>query len=133
MQACDVFFLKTDICQLGTDQRKVNMLAHEYAKKKKITKPCVIGSIMIPGLKKGQFKASKSDPSSAIFMEDTPMEVATKIKSAHGPVGTVDIDENPLLSFAKYFVFSYFKEFKIERPEKFGGEKITYTDFELFK
>ena len=44
MQASDVFFLKTDICQLGTDQRKVNMLAHEYAKKKKITEPCVIGS-----------------------------------------------------------------------------------------
>jgi tyrosyl-tRNA synthetase len=27
MQAADVFFLKADICQLGMDQRKVNMLA----------------------------------------------------------------------------------------------------------
>lgn len=27
MQCTDVFFLKADICQLGVDQRKVNMLA----------------------------------------------------------------------------------------------------------
>ena len=30
MQAADIFFLKADICQLGMDQRKVNMLAREY-------------------------------------------------------------------------------------------------------
>ena len=30
MQAADVFYLKADICQLGMDQRKVNMLAREY-------------------------------------------------------------------------------------------------------
>ena len=30
MQCADVFFLKADICQLGMDQRKVNMLAREY-------------------------------------------------------------------------------------------------------
>ena len=27
MQCADIFFLKADICQLGMDQRKVNMLA----------------------------------------------------------------------------------------------------------
>lgn len=27
MQASDIFFLETDFCQLGIDQRKVNMLA----------------------------------------------------------------------------------------------------------
>ena len=78
---------------------------------------------MIPGLKKGQFKASKSNPDSAIFMEDTAKEVSKKIKGAYGPVGAEDIDNNPLLPFAKYFVFSYFKEFKIERPEEYGGCK----------
>lgn len=30
MQCTDIFFLKADICQLGIDQRKVNMLAREY-------------------------------------------------------------------------------------------------------
>lgn len=33
MQCSDIFFLKADICQLGMDQRKVNMLAREYAAK----------------------------------------------------------------------------------------------------
>ena len=30
MQCADIFHLKADICQLGLDQRKVNMLAREY-------------------------------------------------------------------------------------------------------
>lgn len=30
MQCTDIFFLKCDICSLGLDQRKVNMLAREY-------------------------------------------------------------------------------------------------------
>lgn len=30
MQCCDIFHLKADICQLGVDQRKVNMLARDY-------------------------------------------------------------------------------------------------------
>ena len=30
MQCADVFFLKADICQLGMDQRKVNMLARYF-------------------------------------------------------------------------------------------------------
>ena len=30
MQCADIFFLKADICQLGKDQRKVNVLAREY-------------------------------------------------------------------------------------------------------
>lgn len=45
MQATDIFYLKTDICQLGHDQRKVNMLAREYCKKGKIDKkPIIISS-----------------------------------------------------------------------------------------
>jgi len=33
MQCTDIFFLEADICQLGLDQRKVNMLAREYCDK----------------------------------------------------------------------------------------------------
>lgn len=44
MQATDVFYLKTDICQLGLDQRKVNMLAREYAKKKKFRRQPIVVS-----------------------------------------------------------------------------------------
>jgi len=50
MQVADIFFLKTDICQLGRDQRKVNMLGRDYAEKNKtVKKPIVLSSIMIPG------------------------------------------------------------------------------------
>ena len=86
MQCTDVFFLKADICQLGVDQRKVNMLAREYcdfAKKKR--KPVILSHHMLYGLKQGQEKMSKSDPDSAVFMEDTAADVERKIMNAYCP------------------------------------------------
>jgi tyrosyl-tRNA synthetase len=51
MQCADIFFLKADICQLGLDQRKVNMLAREYAElKKKKFKPIILSHHMLAGL-----------------------------------------------------------------------------------
>ena len=68
----DIFFLRADICQLGVDQRKVNMLAREYCDAAGIKlKPVILSHHMLYGLKEGQAKMSKSDPDSAIFMEDT--------------------------------------------------------------
>ena len=44
MQCADIFFLKADICQLGMDQRKVNMLAREYCDEtKRKLKPVILG------------------------------------------------------------------------------------------
>lgn len=86
MQCTDVFFLKADICQLGVDQRKVNMLAREYcdAARKK-NKPVILSHHMLYGLKAGQEKMSKSDPDSAVFMEDSAEDVERKIKAAYCP------------------------------------------------
>ena len=39
-----------------------------------------------------------------------------------------DVDNNPMLDYAKHIVFRSFKEFVIERPAKFGGA-LTYTNF----
>ncbi|CAN0458298.1 unnamed protein product, partial [Discosporangium mesarthrocarpum] len=64
-QCADVFFLKADICQLGLDQRKVNMLAREYCdmtRPKIKHKPIILSHHMLAGLKEGQTKMSKSDP-----------------------------------------------------------------------
>jgi tyrosyl-tRNA synthetase len=50
------------------------MLAREYcdvAKPKIRHKPIILSHHMLAGLKEGQLKMSKSDPDSAIFMEDT--------------------------------------------------------------
>ena len=72
MQCADIFFLKADICQLGLDQRKVNVLAREYCDSiGQKDKPVIISHHMLSGLKKDQVKMSKSDPSSAIYMEDS--------------------------------------------------------------
>lgn len=86
MQCCDVFFLKADICQLGLDQRKVNALAREYcsAAKRKFP-PVILSHHMLYGLKAGQEKMSKSDPDSAIFMEDAAEDVERKIRNAYCP------------------------------------------------
>lgn len=94
MQCTDVFFLNADICQLGVDQRKVNMLAREYCDAAKIkNKPIILSHHMLYGLKAGQEKMSKSDPDSAVFMEDTPEDVERKIMAAYCP-DKEEIDEN---------------------------------------
>ncbi|KAL7559425.1 hypothetical protein ACA910_009985 [Epithemia clementina (nom. ined.)] len=86
MQCTDVFFLKADICQLGVDQRKVNMLAREYCDAAGIKyKPIILSHHMLYGLKAGQEKMSKSDPDSAVFMEDSAADVERKIMNAYCP------------------------------------------------
>uniref|UniRef100_A0A251ULQ1 tyrosine--tRNA ligase n=2 Tax=Helianthus annuus TaxID=4232 RepID=A0A251ULQ1_HELAN len=128
MQWADIFFLKADICQLGMDQRKVNVLAREYCDDiKRKNKPIILSHHMLPGLKKGQEKMSKSDPSSAIFMEDEEADVIQKIDNAYCPPKVVD--KNPCLEYINYIVFPWFNEFRVERSAENGGEK-TFTSFD---
>ncbi|KAK3271059.1 hypothetical protein CYMTET_20572 [Cymbomonas tetramitiformis] len=83
----DIFHLKADVCQLGVDQRKVNALAREYCDHAGIKlKPIILSHHMLYGLKQGQEKMSKSDPDSAIFMEDSCEDVARKINAAYCPM-----------------------------------------------
>ncbi|XRB18767.1 tyrosine--tRNA ligase [Pseudoscourfieldia marina] len=125
MQCADIFFLKADICQLGMDQRKVNMLAREYCTEiKRKLKPIILSHAMLPGLLEGQEKMSKSDPNSAIFMEDTEQEVKTKLKKAFCPPAIVE--GNPCIAYAHQIVMPWFKGFSVERPEQNGGN-TTYT------
>ncbi|CAH1412519.1 unnamed protein product [Lactuca virosa] len=128
MQCADIFFLKADICQLGMDQRKVNVLAREYCDDiKRKNKPIILSHHMLPGLLQGQEKMSKSDSSSAVFMEDEEAEVNLKIKKAYCPPNIVD--GNPCLEYIKYIVFPWFNEFKVERKEENGGEKV-FTSYD---
>lgn len=134
MQCADVYFLGAHICQLGMDQRKVNVLAREYhdhlfrAKKTPIVpyrpKPIIISHHMLMGLGEGQEKMSKSDPESAIFMTDTEQEVNRKIKRSF--CRPTEVDGNPILDYVKHLIFPI-KEFdgdsrfEIHRSEKHGG------------
>lgn len=130
MQAADIHHLNVDIAQLGMDQRKVNMLARDIFPKLNLTPPVAIHHHMLLGLqskdtvKKGidrkiELKMSKSDPNSAIFMTDTEEEVNRKFKKAFCPEGQVQ--DNPVLEYAKYIVFERVKKITIKRPDKFGG------------
>ncbi|KAF8041593.1 hypothetical protein BT93_A0249 [Corymbia citriodora subsp. variegata] len=128
MQCADIFFLKADICQLGMDQRKVNVLAREYCDDiKRKNKPIILSHHMLPGLQQGQEKMSKSDPSSSIFMEDTEAEVNLKIKKAYCPPKIAE--GNPCLEYIKHIILPWFNEFKVERPADNGGDK-TFKSFE---
>ncbi|XP_068658334.1 tyrosine--tRNA ligase 1, cytoplasmic-like [Aristolochia californica] len=122
MQCADIFFLKADICQLGMDQRKVNVLAREYCddiKRKK--KPIILSHHMLPGLLQGQEKMSKSDPLSAIYMEDEEADVNLKIKKAYCPPAVAK--GNPCLEYIQYIIFPWFGKFEVERSDKNGGNK----------
>ena len=143
MQCADIFQLKADICQLGMDQRKVNMLAREVGPKLGYWKPVVVSHHMLMGLLKPasetkdkieraiELKMSKSRPDSAIFMTDSPEDVKRKITKAYCP--PKETRENPVLEYAKYIIFEKFREFKISRPAKFGGDVSFGTYAELEK
>jgi tyrosyl-tRNA synthetase len=141
MQCADIFYLKADICQLGMDQRKVNVLAREIGPKLGWGKPVAVHHHMLMGLgeppqgedsieKSIAMKMSKSNPDSAIFMTDSEEEIKRKIKKAYCPAKQVD--ENPMLDYAKHLIFGKFTTCKIERPEKFGGSLSfeSYADLE---
>ena len=103
------------------DQRKVNMLAREYCDAtKRRFKPVILSHRMMPGLLEGQEKMSKSDPNSAIFMEDSEGEVNTKIKKAFCP--PVVVEGNPCVEYAVHIVFPWFGAFKVPRSEANGGD-----------
>eukprot|EP00301_Raphidiophrys_heterophryoidea_P019522 c4441_g1_i1.p1 GENE.c4441_g1_i1~~c4441_g1_i1.p1 ORF type:complete len:754 (-),score=211.89 c4441_g1_i1:165-2396(-) len=138
MQCTDIFFLNANICQLGVDQRKVNMLAREYCDMAGIKlKPIILSHHMLYGLGAGQQKMSKSQPDSAIFMEDTEEDVRRKIMKAYCPLKPEAIkpkdDEesmhlveddlkNPCLDYVQHIVLS--------RPgAEFNAGTHKYTSF----
>ena len=146
MQCTDIFFLRADICQLGVDQRKVNMLAREYCDAAGIKlKPVILSHHMLYGLKAGQAKMSKSDPDSAVFMEDTAEDVERKMMNAYCPatkeeaaaaMNGKDVDEsmslvddnlkNPCLDYLRYIIFC-----TPESTFEAGGKTFaTYEDAE---
>jgi tyrosyl-tRNA synthetase len=139
MQTADIFYLKADICQLGMDQRKVNMLAREIGQKIGFYKPLSISHRMLLGLSQPvsentnaidraiELKMSKSKPDTAIFVTDTKEEITRKINKAYCPEGIKE--DNPILEYCKYIIFEKFEKFEIKRPEKFGGN-ISFNSYD---
>ena len=134
MQVTDIFQLDIDICQLGTDQRRANVLAREIADKYSWKKPAAVHHPLLLGLQgmpKGadtksnpelmmEYKMSKSNPKSCIYMHDSYDVLKEKINGAYCPERIVE--GNPLLNYLKHILLKDVKEgVTIERPQKFGG------------
>lgn len=104
------------------------MLARDYVKTG--NKPVVISHHMMYGLKEGQSKMSKSDPDSAIFMEDSAKDVERKIKQAFCPEKV--IKENPILDYCKHIVFGWKEKLLIVRKPQHGGN-LEYSSYEALE
>jgi len=90
------------------DQRKVNMLARDYCTDP--IKPVIVSHHMLLGLT--GVKMSKSDPNSAIFMEDSVADVNKKIKNAYCPAQEIYNKDgefaNPIVDYVKSIILPAF-------------------------
>lgn len=84
---------------------------------------------MLAGLKEGQEKMSKSDPDSAIFMEDEAADVRRKIRQAYCPPGVAG--GNPCLDWMQYIVFGKHSTVKVARKAEDGGDLVYASYAEL--
>lgn len=142
LQVADIYTMGINLAHAGMDQRKVHVVARETQKQMRPEEPIVcVHHNLIAGLtgpeKEGvndneSLKMSKSKPSSAVFVHDSPEEIRAKLRAAYGPPKVVE--HNPLLNWVKTLVFWGEEEggFKIEREAKFGGnlEYKTYAQVE---
>jgi tyrosyl-tRNA synthetase len=132
MQVTDIFQMDVDICQLGMDQRRANILAREVAEKYKWKKPAAVHHALVLGLQglppealankesHFEYKMSKSNPKSAIYMHDSAEEIKSKINSAYCPEKIVE--GNPLFNYLELILLDDLSApITIERPKKFGG------------
>jgi len=146
MQTADIFALEADICQLGIDQRRANMLAREVGPKLGWGKPVVVSHHMLMGLEGVKTpdgfeenktldteitsKMSKSKPTSAIFVHDSREHIGKKLQAAYCPAKVSE--NNPVLEYVRHLIFRAHDELIIDRPQKFGGPVSfsSYRDLE---
>jgi len=147
MQTADIFWLKADICQLGLDQRRANMLAREVGPKLGWWKPVIVSHHMLMGLEGEKrpdgladnkafdvqisSKMSKSKPSTAIFVHDDLKTIKQKLAKAFCP--EKQVDGNPIMEYNKFIVFRKLDTVNIKRPAKFGGDLEVQSYDELAK
>ncbi len=134
MQVADIFHMDVNICQLGMDQRKANVVAREVGPSMNFWKPVCVHHHLLQGLTKPSIwpiteenkkealvsaKMSKSKPDTCIFIYDKPDEIKQKVSNAFCPEKIVE--HNPIIDISKYIVFREQDTLVIERSKKFGG------------
>eukprot|EP00842_Homolaphlyctis_polyrhiza_P006459 jgi/Hompol1/6814/HPOL_005090-RA len=129
LQVLDEEYLNVDAQFGGVDQRKIFVLAEKALPQLGYAKRAHLMNVMVGGLSGS--KMSSSDADSKIDLRDEDDAVVAKIKKAFCEEGNVD--DNPILSFIKVVVFPVNRlkdsdyKFVINRPEKFGGDRVFET------
>ena len=142
MQVADIFWLEVDICQLGLDQRRANILAREIAEKLKWKKPVAVHHHLLMSLQGARelegydenasidreiaSKMSKSKPESSIFVHDSTAEIRRKVENAFCPARVAE--NNPILEYCRYIIFRKVKSLQVSRPDKYGGS-VTFASY----
>jgi len=130
MQAIDVPHLNADIAHGGIDQRKVYMLGREHLPDIGYKAPTSIYNPLLISLQGPQTKMSSSKPKTMFPAHADKEEIQNKINQAYCPQG--ETQGNPIIEIADLAIMPMQGELKIERPEKYGGNK-TYKDIQELK
>ncbi|MDT7888875.1 MAG: tyrosine--tRNA ligase [Desulfurococcales archaeon] len=143
MQVTDIFYMDLDLALGGIDQRKAHMLAREAAEKLRRKKIVAIHTPLLPSLTgpermeasgerddiMSQIKMSKSKPEGAIFVYDTPEEIASKIRKAYCPPKETEM--NPVIGIARHIILRKGGAITIERKPEHGGTiEVTLEELE---
>lgn len=127
MQALDIPHLDVDLAVAGIDQRKIHMLAREKLPKIGYEKPTCVHWPLLSSLAGEGDKMSSSKKKTMFPLHADPSRIRETIEEGYCPQG--EIEDNPVIEIAKYFVFGADETLKIERDEEYGGDVI-YEEFE---
>ena len=131
MQIEDIKTLDLDLVVAGLDQRKIHALGMELFSKIGFNKkPVFVHTGIITSLKGPGEKMSSSIHDSMISIRDSHNSIKEKINKAYCPEGNAA--ENPVLEICRMILFPKFEKIEIKRSQKFGGNLVydSYYDLE---
>lgn len=130
MQALDIVHLDLDLAVAGIDQRKIHMLAREKLPKLGYDKPTCLHWPLLSSLAGDGDKMSSSKKNTMFPLHADPSRIQETIQDAYCPQGQVE--DNPVLEIAKYFIFGADEDLLIERDDEYGGD-VHYGEYEDLK
>lgn len=127
MQALDIVHLDLDLAVAGIDQRKVHMLARENLPDLGYEKPTCLHWPILTSLGGSGDKMSSSKKNTMFPLHADPERIRETIEDAFCPQGQVE--DNPILEIARFFIFGADRDLNIKRDEEYGGD-LHYTEYE---
>lgn len=153
MQVADIFTQGVHIAHAGLDQRKAHVIARDVALQMRVEplldaraepmKPIALHHPLLLGLRRppvwpvpeenaremfSAMKMSKSDPSSAVFVHDSPDAIRDKLRRAFAPPNQTEF--NPILDWIEKLVFGLSGgPLEVDRSPQNGGP-VSFDTYE---